>query len=234
MLQVLDSRTGNRSWLIVTDAIPESFQRAMTTYTQLPFRALSLADRAQVTRHVHQRFEANRKWVQLPLWELLALRKELDSADESDKNSTGETKAADPFADKFAVVNMFKRDRYDRTFLISLKATQAQLQAFAVAVVLELYKRRHGAYPQSLSELVPEYFPQIPVDHSTGLPLLLRYENGKPVLYGRGPDGKDDGGELPRLRHGQDETSNYLPSLVPGQPKDWVLYPIIVREPAPE
>jgi hypothetical protein len=106
----------------------------------------------------------------------------------------------------------------------------AQTETICVVAALELHRRRTGRYPADLQALVPRYLPSLPLDHSTGLPLLLRYENGRPVVYGRGRDGKDDGGKLPELGPEDDETLSFLPSKDDVKHLDWVIYPVQIRE----
>jgi hypothetical protein len=66
-----------------------------------------------------------------------------------------------------------------------------------VGIALELYRRRHGSYPKALTELTPEYLPQIPADRITGDPVKYRLIDGKPVVYSVGADRVDDGGVSP-------------------------------------
>jgi hypothetical protein len=66
-----------------------------------------------------------------------------------------------------------------------------------VGIALELYRRRHGKYPASLSELTPQLLPRIPADRITGDPLRYRLIDGKPVVYSVGADRVDDGGRGP-------------------------------------
>lgn len=66
-----------------------------------------------------------------------------------------------------------------------------------VAIALELYRRRHGAWPATLAELIPDLLPEIPLDRYDGAPLRYRLIQGKPVIYSVGEDGNDDG-LLPR------------------------------------
>ncbi len=93
---------------------------------------------------------------------------------------------------------------------------QAEVEALETAIALELYRRHHGAYPDDLAELVPRYRPGVPVDHSTGLPLCYRLVDGRPVLYGRGIDGEDNGGQRP---------ADGKSALDEGVAGDWILYP---------
>ena len=83
-----------------------------------------------------------------------------------------------------------------------------------ILLQLELYRMDHGAYPVELNQLIPEYLSDIPIDHSTGKPLIYRLEAGKPLIYGRGIDGDDDGGK---------EIENWKEL---GSDGDWVLYPV--------
>jgi hypothetical protein len=69
---------------------------------------------------------------------------------------------------------------------VSVTATQLLL-------ALKIYKMRHDKQPESLSELVPEFFPRVPLDDFDGKP--FRYLPGKKLIYSIGPDLKDSGGE---------------------------------------
>lgn len=66
-----------------------------------------------------------------------------------------------------------------------------------VGIALELYRRRHDHYPDSLSQVTPELLPEIPVDRITGDPVKYRLIDGKPVVYSVGADRIDDGGRPP-------------------------------------
>jgi hypothetical protein len=68
---------------------------------------------------------------------------------------------------------------------VSVTATQLLL-------ALKICKMRHDKLPESLSELAPEFFPQVPLDDFDGKP--FRYLPGKKLIYSIGPDLKDSGG----------------------------------------
>ena len=56
--------------------------------------------------------------------------------------------------------------------------------------------QRHGEAPQSLSALVPEVLPCVPVDYMDGRSLRYRRQpEGGFLLYSVGEDGEDDGGD---------------------------------------
>jgi hypothetical protein len=71
-----------------------------------------------------------------------------------------------------------------------------------VAIALEEYRIEHGGYPSALGELVPRYFPTMPVDPWSGRELRYcrhsetLYASGY-LLYSVGMDGVDDGGLAP-------------------------------------
>jgi hypothetical protein len=65
--------------------------------------------------------------------------------------------------------------------------------ATQMLLALKIYKMRHGTLPDSLSELVPEFFPQIPLDDFDGKP--FRYLPEKKIIYSVGPGLKDLGGK---------------------------------------
>lgn len=68
-----------------------------------------------------------------------------------------------------------------------VKVTATQL-----LLALKIYKMRHGKLPDSISELVPEFFPAVPMDDFDGHP--FRYLPEKRIIYSVGPGLKDLGG----------------------------------------
>lgn len=95
--------------------------------------------------------------------------------------------------------------------------TQALHEAAMVAMALDVYRDKHGSFPSTLAQMVPQYLPAIPLDHSTGGPLQYKIVDGKPFLYGLGKDGKDDGGVWIENPH------SHWPKVP--ETGDWVLYP---------
>jgi hypothetical protein len=111
---------------------------------------------------------------------------------------------------------------------LAFQMGKARAEASQVVLGLEAYKLEHGAYPTSLGALVPKYLARPPIDHSTGQRLLLRYQEGRPVVYGKGLDGKDDGGVLTALGTWEREASLNLPAKK-SEEKDWILFPVRLR-----
>ena len=99
-----------------------------------------------------------------------------------------------------------------------------------VRIALELYRRRHGRYPQSLNELTPDLLPAIPADRITGQPVKYRLIDGKPVVYSVGADLVDDGGKAPDCSQLTGHFTNYSPAAWGLDPRevprgDWLLFP---------
>jgi hypothetical protein len=81
---------------------------------------------------------------------------------------------------------------------------EARRRLVIAAVALERYRVRHGAYPETLEKLVPEFLKEAPSDFMDGKP--LRYHlmaDGRFWLYSVGLDCIDDGGKMPQIQRGQ-------------------------------
>ncbi len=98
---------------------------------------------------------------------------------------------------------------------------RAKHEAAMVVLTLEACKEKTGSYPATLAELVPHYLPAAPLDHSTGGPLHYKLMDGKPLLYGLGKDGVDNGGVW------TDKETRWPQIPETG---DWVLYPGPMQE----
>lgn len=74
--------------------------------------------------------------------------------------------------------------------------TLAGRRMAAVALAMRLYEIDHGAQPDTLAALVPDYLPAIPQDPfgQLGETILYALQAEQPVLYSRNVDGADDGG----------------------------------------
>lgn len=67
-------------------------------------------------------------------------------------------------------------------------------QLSQVAFALAIWHADKGGYPETLSDLVPAYLPQVPNDAFAGKPLTYRPTGTGYLLYSIGLNGKDDGG----------------------------------------
>lgn len=80
-----------------------------------------------------------------------------------------------------------------------------------LACLLELYRLRHGNFPQTLEELCPEFIASVPIDPFDGLAMKYRSDGGTYSIYSVGFDLIDDGG-------GQDRHLGHWGNLEVG---DW-------------
>ena len=74
---------------------------------------------------------------------------------------------------------------------------EATINIAKTAVALERYYLNQSTYPESLSELVPQFLPKVPADPIDLQP--LRYQkmpNNQFKLYSIGANETDDGGEI--------------------------------------
>jgi hypothetical protein len=93
---------------------------------------------------------------------------------------------------------------------------QARQTALELCLAVELFRRRHGEYPESLEALVPDFIDEIPRDVYGSSPadrmLMIRREAAlldeaseetppPPglIIYSRGLDGIDDAGNIEGL-----------------------------------
>lgn len=82
-------------------------------------------------------------------------------------------------------------------FSQAVDATQLILdRASRVAVAIERYRRDRNALPTALTDLVPQYLRETPVDPYSGRPLLFRREQIAYTVYSVGPNQQDDHGDL--------------------------------------
>ncbi|HEX5400134.1 MAG TPA: hypothetical protein VFY06_13900 [Verrucomicrobiae bacterium] len=80
------------------------------------------------------------------------------------------------------------------------------------AIALKRYELRHHQFPDTLSELVPDFLKVVPTDYMNGQPLHYRRNgNGTFLLYSVGENGKDDGGspEWEKTSETQYSSPNY-------------------------
>lgn len=76
---------------------------------------------------------------------------------------------------------------------------QVQDRLAALACGLELYRRKTGAHPHSLEQLVPDFLPKLPDDPASGRPFIYRrQDDGSFLLYSVGFNGIDQGGSSVR------------------------------------
>ena len=75
---------------------------------------------------------------------------------------------------------------------ITLQQTQFLLGRLGLAAAV--YRSEHGYYPKTLEALTPRYITEIPIDPFSGEPLKMIAVKDGLILYGVGPNLKDDQG----------------------------------------
>jgi hypothetical protein len=172
----------------------------------LPWLDMLFPNARQVRQRVEKLMDDSLAYNQLPLWKQLHTMTPMEKYDAVEGDRWGVT--------GFVTFEMFLVSDWGRWPLSQLRA---KFQAMDVAVAMEQFRRAKGRFPHTLDELTPDYLASQPVDASTGLPLLYKLVDGKPLLYGRGRDGDDDGG-VNDDDHGRDKKSIHSQG-------DWILYP---------
>jgi hypothetical protein len=117
----------------------------------------------------------------------------------------------------------------------TVERTLGHRDGLLVGIALEVFRREHGKYPESLSDLVPQLLPEVPADRITGEPVRFRIVNSQPVVYSVGADRKDDGGRPAQAKNFEDGrhlTESQFAAVWDSMPDstpdgDWVLYPTL-------
>ncbi len=85
----------------------------------------------------------------------------------------------------------------DVTFLLNSEiSSRVRSGTLPVVLALGAYRTENGRLPNNLKDLVPGYFPQIPVGAVFKAPLVYKKSGDGYSLYSLGPDGIDDGGNM--------------------------------------
>ena len=59
---------------------------------------------------------------------------------------------------------------------------------------MSVYRMKHGAYPEKLDALVPDFIDKLPVDPFSGKDYIYRRDGKGFIVYSIGANGADDGG----------------------------------------
>lgn len=93
---------------------------------------------------------------------------------------------------------------------------QMQIAATHAGLAAHRYRLRHGSFPASLKELVPEFLPAVPIDHYSGTPLIYRRKGATFLLYSVGKNGRDEGGRSSSPE--KEDDLGFSPALSPLEP----------------
>ncbi len=99
---------------------------------------------------------------------------------------------------KFVCVSFLQRSalrRSEESLRANHYRAETELRLLRADVAIELFRRKNGRYPSSLSELVPQYLEAVPSDPFSGNAMIYRVTTNSYSLYSIGADKKDDGGK---------------------------------------
>ncbi len=74
-----------------------------------------------------------------------------------------------------------------------------------LALALSIYRQERQTYPASLAALAPAYFAEVPIDPCSGADFHYSSKRDSYVLYGVGPNRRDDGGRTAGEGEGADD-----------------------------
>ena len=96
--------------------------------------------------------------------------------------------------------------------VVHREAMTARNAAYAL-LAINAHKAKHGHWPNSLAAAMPGVLAAYKEDPFSGKDLVYRPDEGKPVLYSVGLDGKDDGGKLTPKSWSETGDEVFLPGL---------------------
>jgi hypothetical protein len=102
----------------------------------------------------------------------------------------------------------------DAAFEASVRGT-AQSRTTGTALAAERYRLQHGAWPESLDRLAPDFLPVVPIDPYDGQALRYVRREGEAVVYSVGANATDDGGQEDPSRPGEPDVTFHLRLDVP-------------------
>ena len=91
----------------------------------------------------------------------------------------------------------------------SAATMECERKGMVLMLLVEAYRARHGAAPESLDDLVPEYLEAVPIDPASGKGYGYRLLADDPygrtyLLYSLGVDGEDNGGHEEAMKRWYD------------------------------
>jgi hypothetical protein len=96
---------------------------------------------------------------------------------------------------------------------------ETRIRQTRIAIALERFFLAHQHYPENLTELVPDYLPNVPSDLIDDHPMRYRRTDQRYKLWSIGTDNKDDGGSIIGSAQTDQQPPNLQASDYSG---DWV------------
>ncbi len=174
---------------------------------------LTPAEARQLAQRHPKRVVDATKMLELNLWISEAADRSLFAAFQESERADLELKQLS--------LGAWNRFSYSMTILLAPAFRQA-ITAFGrsaakrdcadAALAAELYRRRRGAWPESLDQLVPEFLPSVPIDPFNNQPLKLVSTPTELKVYSVGRDGTDDHGNISVREDPNTDTGFVLPA----------------------
>ncbi|MBC7350386.1 MAG: hypothetical protein H5U05_10495 [Candidatus Aminicenantes bacterium] len=82
------------------------------------------------------------------------------------------------------------------TIILKEATLEAYLEAARTGIACKIYQQQHRKYPDSISELMPDFLAAEPLDPFTGQPLVYKVKGDGFIVYSLGSNKKDDGGRM--------------------------------------
>ncbi|MFO0883639.1 MAG: hypothetical protein U0894_05535 [Pirellulales bacterium] len=147
----------------------------------VPVRAATFVTRKQVLELSREIEAKSLAMYQLPPWEQAAMEADLIRSFHKAEQSRFQ-----PFHTLLGLPSPKEDIGFRRLLAIPV--------AVHLGICLELYKRDHGAWPESLEAMVPKYLEEVPLDWMNGKPLGYVMTHDGPQIYSVGANLKDDSG----------------------------------------
>ncbi|MDQ7014259.1 MAG: hypothetical protein Q9O74_10225 [Planctomycetota bacterium] len=189
-----------------------------------PLSTALIANRADMTAKYDQLMTTIERNAELPMWEY-------DSHDRP--NTEVNLLSADPILRTRYFPIVMLMPAFESALQTAEKVVQHR-DGLLVGIALELYRREHGTYPDTLDALVPVFLPAVPPDRFTGTPLNYALVDSEPRLWSVGADRNDDGGVIPASNRAdvhrwvpKDQARLNEQSDPDRYDGDWLLWPIL-------
>lgn len=135
--------------------------------------------------------------------------------------SVGSTNIGEAFFRKWNIPEfreLFSNGVYANTVSKTL-GTEAARDVVVTAIALKRFQLKHGKWPETLSELTPEFVASVPIDPYDGKPLKYHPNgDGTFLLYSVGDDCVDDGGDATPAQPSSSTRQNWYWRTA----RDWV------------
>lgn len=201
-------------------AVMAMFLNSDLKFALLPIMQEVSPRRRAVTEYLEALWMAVEECSQLPLWELQNYIKRWESG-AVDFHAGGIHGV--PSSENLGVFYRFFHSIGPKS-AYKFVMSRAHHENTQLILALHGYFIEQGKWPERLSDLVPGWLAEVPLDATTGKPLVYRIENDGPLVYGRGFEGVDNGGQfIPRDRPG------FHWSQSDPEEGDWIIWPVPVK-----